>query len=64
MSSSSPASHPTPSLLATFPAGLFPRFLTEDKTVPGTTEGILLMGIVIVLIIIIPIIVTRRKWMR
>jgi hypothetical protein len=38
--------------------------LLEDKTVPGTTDGIMLMGILIVLIIVVPIVWTRRKWMR
>ena len=35
-----------------------------DLTVPGTTDGVLFMGILIVSIIIIPIISTRRRWMR
>jgi len=40
------------------------RLLQEDETVPGTTDGIMLMGIFIVLVIVIPIVWTRRKWMR
>ena len=40
------------------------RLFQEDETVPGTTDGIVLMGILIVLIIVIPIFWTRRKWMR
>lgn len=35
-----------------------------DKTVPGSTEGIMMMGILIVLIIILPIAATRRKWVK
>jgi hypothetical protein len=35
-----------------------------DKSVPGSTDGILTMGILIVLIIILPIVATRRRWMR
>lgn len=38
--------------------------LQEGDTVPGTTDGILAMGIFIVLVIIIPIVWTRRRWMR
>lgn len=40
------------------------RLFQEGESVPGTTDGILLMGIVIVLLIVIPIVWTRRKWMR
>ncbi len=59
------ASLPTPGLFA----ASISRFLTQwfengDKSVPGSTDGVLLMGIIIVLIIIIPTIVTRRRWMR
>ena len=42
------------------PAPLF----QEGETVPGTTDGILLMGILIVLLIVVPIVWTRRTWMR
>ncbi len=35
-----------------------------DQTVNGSTDGVVLMGIVIVLIVIIPIVWTRRRWMR
>jgi hypothetical protein len=51
-------------LLRVFPSDLLPRLLQDDETVPGATEGILLMGILIVLIIVVPIVLTRRKWMR
>ena len=60
--------------LASFlPLGLLPvskggavleRLLQEGDTVPGTTDGILAMGIFIVLVIVIPIVWTRRRWMR
>jgi hypothetical protein len=40
------------------------RLFQEGESVPGTTDGILLMGILIVLIIVLPIVWTRRKWMR
>jgi hypothetical protein len=43
---------------------LLVRLFQDDETVPGTTEGIITMGILIVLIIVIPIVVTRRRWMR
>ena len=59
------ASLPTPGLLT----ASFGRFLAHwradiDETVPGTTDGVLFMGVLIVSIIIIPIISTRRHWMR
>lgn len=54
----------TSGLIALSKGGLFTRLLEGDQTVPGTTDGIMLMGILIVLIIVIPIVVTRRKWMR
>ena len=34
------------------------------ESVPGTTDSILLMGILIVLLVVIPIVWTRRKWMK
>ena len=40
------------------------HLLQEDKTVPGTTDGILLMGILIVLLVVLPIVWTRREWMK
>lgn len=62
------ASSLTPSLPAAsmniLPTPALARLFQEDETVPGTTEGILLMGILIVLIIVIPIVWTRRRWMR
>ena len=36
----------------------------EGESVPGTTDGILLMGVLIVITIILPIVWTRRTWMR
>lgn len=36
----------------------------EGETIPGTTDGVMLMGILIVLIIVVPIVWTRRRWMR
>jgi hypothetical protein len=38
------------------------HLLQEDQTVPGSTDSILLMGIFIVLVIILPIVWTRRNW--
>lgn len=40
------------------------RLFQEGESVPGTTDGILLMGIFIVLLVVIPIVWTRRRWMR
>jgi len=40
------------------------RLFQEDETVPGTTDSIMLMGIFIVLMIVVPIVWTRRRWMR
>ncbi len=40
------------------------RLFQEGESIPGSTTGILLMGILIVIIILIPIVWTRRKWMR
>ena len=45
-------------------ANAFSRLMQEDKTVPGTTDGILLMGIFIVLLVVLPIVWTRREWMK
>lgn len=42
---------------------LLPLF-QEGETVPGSTDSILLMGILIVLIVVVPIVWSRRKWMR
>ena len=59
------ASLPTPGLLAASIGRLLSQlFAGGDETVPGTTDGVLFMGILIVLIIVIPIVVTRRRWMR
>jgi hypothetical protein len=44
------------SLLAVSKSGFrLVGLLQEDETVPGTTDGIMLMGILIVLTIVIPI---------
>jgi hypothetical protein len=40
------------------------RLFQDGESVPGTTDAILLMGIFIVLLVVIPIVWTRRKWMR
>lgn len=40
------------------------QLFQQGETVPGTTEGILLMGIFIVLVLIVPIIWTRRRWTK
>lgn len=40
------------------------RLFQEGESVPGSTDFILLMGILIVLLIVIPIVWTRRQWMR
>ena len=44
--------------------GALTSLFQEGESVPGSTTSILLMGILIVLIIVIPIIWTRRHWMR
>jgi hypothetical protein len=54
----------TSGLLALSKGGILARLLGGDKTVPGTTDGIVMMGILVVVIIVIPIVWTRRKWMR
>lgn len=36
----------------------------EDRSVVGSTDGIAVMGVVIVLIILIPVLVHRRSWMQ
>ncbi len=33
----------------------------SDRTVPGTTEGILIMGLLIVVIILVPVLWRRRR---
>ncbi len=45
-------------------ASALTRLFQEGETIPGNTDGILLTGIIIVLIIVIPIVWTRRRWMR
>ena len=60
-----PASLPTFSLSAVLKSGLsLTRLFQEGESVPGSTDGILMMGILIVILIILPIVWTRRKWMR
>ena len=60
-----PFSFPTPGLLATSIGRFFSHwFENGDQTVPGSTDGVVLMGIIIVLIIVVPIVVARRRWMR
>ena len=54
----------TSGLLALSKGGFLARLLEGDKSVPGNTDGIMMMGILIVVIIVIPIVWTRRKWMR
>jgi membrane protein YdbS with pleckstrin-like domain len=53
------------SLSAVSKSGLtLTRLFQEGESVPGTTDAILLMGIFIVLIVIIPIVWTHRRWMK
>jgi membrane protein YdbS with pleckstrin-like domain len=54
------------SVMSAFPKDGFTltRLFQEGESVPGSTTGILLMGILIVLIIVIPIVWRRRQWMR
>ena len=40
------------------------RLFQGGESVPGTTDSILLMGILIVLLVVIPIVWTRRKWIK
>jgi len=50
--------------ITSLPAPSLARLFQEGESVPGSTTSILFMGILIVLIIIIPIVLTRRQWMR
>lgn len=36
----------------------------KDRSVVGSTDGIVVMGVVIVLIVAVPILVHRKHWMR
>ena len=36
----------------------------EDKSVIGSTDGIVVMGVIIVLIVAVPILVHRKLWTR
>ena len=38
--------------------------LEEDKSVVGSTDGIVIMGGIITLIVILPILARRKAWMR
>ena len=59
------ASLPTFMLFSVAPGGFsLLAFFLEGETVPGSTDIILLMGILIALIVVVPIVWTRRKWMR
>ncbi len=59
------ASLPTPGLFAARLSRFFSQFFVGgDESVPGSTDGVLLMGVLIVLIILLPIIIERRRWMR
>lgn len=59
------ASLPTPGLVATSIGRFFSAWFQDgDQTVPGTTDFVLLMGVIIMLIIILPIVANRRRWMR
>ena len=59
------ASLPTSGLLAASIGRFFSAWFQKgDQTVSGSTDGVLLMGVIIVLIILIPIITTRQRWMR
>ncbi len=58
------ASIPTFALYSVSNSGPTLLPLLQEGDVPGSTDGILLMGIFIVLIVLVPIVWTRRKWMR
>jgi len=58
------ASLPTFLLYSVTKSGLSLLPLLQEGDVPGSTDGILLMGIFIVMIVLVPIVWTRRKWMR
>lgn len=34
----------------------------QDVSIPGSTDGIVLMGVIIVLIVLIPILLRRKSW--
>ena len=59
------ASLPTLALVSATKSGLsLATLFQEGETIPGSTDSILMMGILIVLIVVVPIVWTRRKWMR
>jgi uncharacterized membrane-anchored protein len=59
------ASLPTSGLFAGSMGRVLSRFLADGgSSVPGSTDGVVLMAVIIVLIIIIPVVLTRRRWMR
>jgi hypothetical protein len=41
-----------------------PTHPVEDKSVPGTTDGIVIMGFLIVVIVIAPILIKRKTWLK
>jgi len=58
-------SFPTPGwVAASFGRFLSAWFQDGDQTVNGSTDAVMIMGVIIVLIIVIPIVVTRRRWMQ
>lgn len=60
---SQPATGPRPALQLQATATPQPDS-QEDKSEIGSTDGIVVMGVVIVLIVAVPIIVRRKHWMR
>ncbi|MBV6396564.1 MAG: hypothetical protein HFACDABA_02162 [Anaerolineales bacterium] len=59
------ASFPPPGwVAASLGRFLFARFQNGDQTVAGSTDAVVTMGVIIVLIVVIPIVVARRRWMR
>ena len=58
-----------PAIQADFPAASFflqitPTPKPEDLSVIGSTDGIIVMGFVIAIIIIVPILLRRKSWME
>ena len=58
-----------PAVEADFPAASFflqttPTPKPEDLSVIGSTDGIIIMGFVISIIIIVPILLRRKSWME
>lgn len=44
------------------PSGFLPRAPFQDIITDGSTEGILIAGVILLLIILVPIAWTRRRW--